>query len=339
MRRPACATAFLCAFFAALPALARATPIPQLVTAKYIYNLSDPNGPVASSWASLSYDPGHKELYVVDKQDGTVGIFNDVGMEIYRFGQDSDLGMILSVAVADDGDLLVLASATRGPPVLYRCNFRGEPKERIELRDVPPKFAADFWPDTLVFRAGRIHLAQKGEMKVLVADASGKCIAAHDFYRELKFDQTKTARGGAPAMHTFNVDGQGTMLFTVAPMFKVYVVSPEGKVDSFGERGGAPGKFNITGGVARDEQGNFYVSDVLKCAVLVFSPEFEFIGQFGDRGWDRDEFIAPLEVAVADGKLYVSQSATRGVSVFQLTVASPPPPAPPPNDGAAAATP
>ena len=162
MRRPAFATAFLFAFLAALPALARAVPS-NLVTAKYLYNLSDPNGPVASSWASLAYDPGHKELYVVDRQDGTVGIFNDVGMEIYRFGQDSDVGLILSVAVADDGDLLVLAAATRGPPVLYRCNFRGEPKDRIVL-DLPQAFAAEFWPDTLVFRAGKMYLAQKGEL-------------------------------------------------------------------------------------------------------------------------------------------------------------------------------
>ncbi len=260
----------------------------------------------------------------MDRQDGTVGIFNDVGMEIYRFGQDSDVGMILSVAVGDGGDLLVLASGTRGPPVIHRCNFRGEPKERIELRDVPAKFAAEFSPDTLVFRAGKLFLAQKGEMKVLVADASGKCLSARDLYREMKFDQTKTARGGVPAMHTFNVDEKGNMLFTVAPMFKVFVITPDGKMDSFGERGGAPGKFNITGGVARDEQGNFYVSDVLKCAVLVFSPEHVFLGQFGERGWDRGDLIAPLELAVADGKLFVSQSATRGVSVFQLTMAAPP---------------
>jgi hypothetical protein len=335
MRRPACTHAILLMLVVALPSLASAA-IPQIVTAKYIYNLSDSNGPVPSSWGSLSYDPEHKELYVIDKQDGTVGIFNDVGMEIYRFGQDSDLGMILSVAVLDGGDLLVLAAATRGPPVIWRCNFRGEPKERIELRDVPAKFAAEFWPDTLAFRAGKIFLVQKGEMKVLVADASGRCLAAHDYFHELQFDKIKTARGGAGAMHTVNVDDKGNVLFTVSPMFKVFVVSPDGKVDSFGERGGAPGKFNITGGVARDEQGNFYVSDVLKCAVLVFSPQFEFIGQFGERGWERGELIAPLEIAVADGKLYVSQSATRGVSVFQLTVAPPPPPPPATTEAAAA---
>jgi hypothetical protein len=342
--------AILSVILTAVPALARAVPGPERVTATYLYDLSNSDGTVASSWASLSYDPAHKELFVVDKQDGTVGIFNDVGMETYRLGEDSDIGTILSVAVADDGDLLVLASATRGPPIIHRCNFRGEPKDRIVL-DLPQAFAAEFWPDTLVFRAGKMYLAQKGQLKVVIADLTGKCLAIHDFYREMKLDQAKSKLDQAkskfdqakskldqakstsrvaqvPAMHAFNVDDQGNMLFTIAPLFQVFVVSPEGKVASFGERGGAPGKFNITGGVARDAQGNFYVSDLLKCAVLVFSPEFEFLGQFGERGWDRGDFIAPLEVSVADGKLYVSQSARRGVSVFQVKVAPPPPPPP-----------
>jgi hypothetical protein len=295
------------------------------VGARYLYHLSDSTGPVASSWASLAYDDKNHELYVIDRQDGTVGIFNDVGMEVYRFGQDSDIGLIVSLAARDDGDLLALAY-DKGEPVIHRLNFRGEPKERIPLQKVPPDFARDFSPETIVFRNGKMYLAQKGNLKVVVADQAGKCLAARDLYHELGFDKTKTIRGGAAAMHTFNVDGQGNLLFTVAAMFKVYVVSPEGKVSAFGERGGAPGKFNITGGVARDEAGNFFVSDVLKCAVLVFDPSFEFIGQFGERGWERGDFIAPLEIAVGGGKLFVSQSATRGVSVFDVAVTLPPPP-------------
>jgi DNA-binding beta-propeller fold protein YncE len=303
-----------------LVALLAAAPVPaRALSSKYLYQLSDSNGPVFSSWASLAYDTEHKELYVVDRQDGTVGIFNEVGMEVYRFGQDSDIGTISSLTVLDGGDLLVLA-ADKGRPVIHRCNFRGEPKERIELSDLPPDFAKDFWPDTIIYRAGSLYLAEKGSLRVVVANASGKCVAAYDFFRKLGFDKTKTARGGAPAMHTFNVDAEGYMLFSVAAMFKVYVVSPDGKVDSFGERGGAPGKFNIAGGVARDERGYIYVSDVLKSAILVFNERYQFLGQFGERGWDRSDLIAPLEIAAAGGKLFVSQSARKGVSVFEVEV-------------------
>lgn len=301
------------------PASAAAVPPPPFQV-KYLYQLSDSNGAIESSWASLAYDAGHKELYVVDQSDGSVGIFNEVGMETYRFGMDAELGSVLSVSVMDNGDLLVLAMM-RGKAVLQRCDFRGVPKTRIELSDLPPEFAKDFSPEIVIYRSGKIFLAQKGAMRVVVADASGKCLATHDFFIELALDKAKGARS-VPAMHAFNVDARGNMLFTVAPVFRVYVVSPEGKATAFGQRGGAPGKFNITGGVARDEHGNIFVSDVLKCAVLAFNENFEFIGQFGARGWGDGDLIGPLEIAVAGGKLYVSQSARRGVSVFQLPTPS-----------------
>lgn len=301
-----------------IPGPAHAVPPPQKVKAKYVYQLSDSTGPVSSSWASLAYDAQHKELYVVDRSDGSVAIFNDVGMEIYRFGNDAEIGTIVSIDVMDGGDLLVLAME-KGSTVLQRCNFRGQPKERIELRNLTPDFAKEFSPDTVAVRGGKLYLADKGRMKVVVADATGNRVEEHDYFSELGLDKLKDLRAGRPGMHTFKVAGDGTVLFTVAPMFKVFLIPPGGQAASFGQKGGAPGKFNIVGGVDRDARGYIFVSDVLKCAILVFDDKFEFVGQFGARGWDREDFIAPLEIAVADGRLYVSQSAGRGVSVLEIS--------------------
>jgi DNA-binding beta-propeller fold protein YncE len=324
MRLPTFTAAVAACAFAMLPRPARAVPPPHNVKAKYLYDVSDNTGTVGSSWANLTYDAEHKELYVVDQHDATVGIFNDVGMEIYRFGDDAEMGTIVGIDVMEGGDLLTL-SMDQGKPVLHRCNFRGDPKQRIELSKVPPDFGKDFAPETVAFRGGKLYLAQRGSMKVLIADASGACLEAHDYFHELGLDKLRDLRAGSPGMRAFTVAADGTMLFTVAPMFKVFVIGPDGKASSFGQRGGAPGKFNITGAAVRDEHGRIFVSDILKCAVLVFDDKFEFLGQFGQRGWDPGDLIAPFDLAVADGKLFVSQSGGRGVSVYEISIQEPAP--------------
>ena len=311
---------------AVLAVTAPGVPPGRAAKGTYLFDVSDNMGPVGSSWASLYYDQEHKELYVVDRSDGTVGIFNDSGMEVYRFGQDSTIGSIVALAVLDDGDLLVLTS-NNGHPMIFRCNFRGEPRNRFEWRDVPPGFETDFWPDAIVARGGKVYLAQKGTLKVLVTDLSGNTLAAHDYFHELGFDKMKNARGGIPAMQSFYVDRDGTLLFAIAPLFKAFLVSPGGKLTAFGERGGSPGRFNVVGGMTRDPAGNLLLTDVLRGVVMIFSPTFEFLGEFAGRGWGDGQLIAPLELAAGAGKVFVSQSAGRGVSVFRYELPPPPPPA------------
>ncbi len=296
----------------------------------WIYDLSDSSGPVPSTWASLAYDTKHHELYVTDRSDGSVGVFNDAGMEVYRFGADEELGTIVDVAPLEEGDLAVLASQ-KGRPVLWRCNFRGERKARISMDKLPPEFANGFFPDRAVARGKRLYLAERGAMKVAVLGLDGAVEETHDFFHQLELDKLKSARGGIPAMQAFNVDEAGNILFTVAPMFRAFIISPSGSVTSFGERGGSPGRFNVVGGITRDSSGRLIIGDVLRCVVMVFTPDLEFRGEFGGRGWGPGDLIAPLDVAFGNGLVFVSQSARRGVSVYRLTVQEPTaPPAPAP---------
>ncbi|HMN03034.1 MAG TPA: hypothetical protein PKC17_09745, partial [Geobacter anodireducens] len=94
----------------------------------------------------------------------------------------------------------------------------------------------------------------------------------------------------------------------------------DGKVDSFGKRGSAPGKFGVPAGIAADGLGNYYISDKLRCAILVFDRQFKFIHEFGGRGDAPGSLVGPDDLAIdAEGKLYVGQLGKRGVSVFKVT--------------------
>jgi DNA-binding beta-propeller fold protein YncE len=89
-------------------------------------------------------------------------------------------------------------------------------------------------------------------------------------------------------------------------------------IATFGQRGSAPGKFNVVGGIARDARGNFYVADMLKSAILVFDREYQFVKEFGYRGYGPGNLVAPASLAASEDKLFVAQVPRRGVSVFRI---------------------
>ncbi len=293
--------------------LAAAVPVrSQAFAASYLHQLTTTGGPLASSVATLAYDPFHHELYVISA--GVVRVFNAVGMEIYAWPEDPALGSVWGVAPLEDGD--VLALRYQGPrPSVLRCNFRGEPVEELQIDGLSSAFASDFRPQAIVSAQGKVLLADRSSKQVLIVDLASASTTSVDLAALLGLDE----RHKDDDIDGFTVDGQGNLVVTVAAAFKVFVVAPDGTVRGFGRSGSAPGKFGTVKGVAVDEAGHFYVADRLKSAVMVFDQEFKFLGEFGHAGNRPGSLYSPYNVLFAEGRLYVSQQARRGVAVFQIS--------------------
>jgi hypothetical protein len=270
----------------------------------------------------LTIDKEKSEVYVSDGSDRSVRIFNENGMEIYNFGEDSDLGNIniIHLAVDQDGNILLLSYKwePKGPTYsIIRCNFRGEVISRFEPHNLPSDFST-FRPNRIIYREDRLYLVDKNQMKVVVTDVNGSYLDGYDLAALLGFSERKRAETGIAG---FTVDRDGNILFTIPVQFQAYRLSPDRKISSFGQRGSAPGKFNIVGGIASDDKGYLYLTDTLKCVVMVFDKDFKFLKEFGYRGFGPANLIAPMELTVDNrGRIYVSQSARRGVSVFQVKI-------------------
>lgn len=300
----------------AIPASAALASVPRAsapVGVSFRHSLATTFGTIPFAGALMNYDRAHGELFVMG--DGVVRVFNESGMETFVFGEDPEVGSIRGVASLENGDLLVQA-AREGGVELVRCNFRGEYIAAIEPKGVPAGYRWAFY-GRMRYEAGKIYLADLGGMRILVLDEEGAFVAAYDVAEKLDLVKEREATG----LRGFNVDRDGNILFTIQPLFSAYVMSPAGELRAFGERGSAPGKFNIVGGIARDDAGNVYVSDILKSAILVFDPELRFVREFGYRGREPGNLAAPEElVATGEGKVFVSQNARRGVSVFQVSM-------------------
>ena len=297
-------------FFAAVPTDAMAE-----VEVHFLYALSNFDGPIPYNWANISVDEANQETYVVDTRERDVAVFNQYGMEVYRFGDDGSLGTVIDVAVKADGKILLFSKAGSRPSIKL-CNFRGEAISELELRNFPAAFS-NFSPDRMVYRQGMIYLLDSGSLRIAVTDSSGLFHNGYDLGSLLGITDSRKREVTQPG--GFNVDHEGNMLFTIPVLFKAYKLSPDGKLTEFGRPGSAPGKFNIVAGIAADDN-YYYVADRLKSAVLVFDHDFQFQKEFGYRGIRPDNLIGPKNLALdGNGRLYVSQVRSRGVSVFQIT--------------------
>jgi len=275
----------------------------------YLFDIATPIGQARSTWAALAYDRGHDELFAVYANQ--VHVFNAAAMESYAFGGDGDLGLVQRVALLEDGGM-VLLSSVEGRPALLKADFRGERQGELKLSGLPATFAG-FLPDKVVAQGGKLHLVQSGQMRVVVTNLDGKVEQAIDLAKLVLAE----SGGMQVGLSGFTVDDEGRYLFTMPLSFVAFVMTPQQELRKFGSRGSVPGKFNVAGAIACDEHGSVFVLDRLRAVVMIWNADLHFVREFGYRGDGPDNLIAPYDLAVGNGKVFVSQAGDRGVKVFQ----------------------
>ena len=279
----------------------------------YLYNLSNFSGTIPYDWTRIVVDTERDEVYVL--YQNLVKIFNENGMEIYSFGEDGDLGNLADISVDKDGNILLLSYKDTQLEII-RCNFRGERVGRIEIKNLPVEFSK-FLPNRMAYLNGNLYLASLNNMRVIITDNSGNFKNGYDMVSILGLNEKDRADS---QMDGFSVDKDGNMLFTIPVFFTAYRLSYDGKIESFGKSGSLPGEFSIVSGIASDKNGNYLVADKLRCVVMVFDNNFNFIAEFGHRGYKAGNLIIPNDLALdSKDRVYVAQGQRRGVSVYKLS--------------------
>jgi streptogramin lyase len=110
---------------------------------------------------------------------------------------------------------------------------------------------------------------------------------------------------------------------------RVTVISPAGTVlHRWGKPGSGPGELkfipgdptvptDVDGKIAVGPDGDVYVSDSGNARVQVFTPEGQFIRQFGRYGSGKGQFLHPFDLAVDNaGSVYVVDDQAGNVSKF-----------------------
>jgi len=291
----------------------------QAISGTFLYNLSNFTGTIPYSWPRVRVDKENHEVYVL--YQNLIRVFNESGMEIYSFGEQLDVGSIVDMEIDKEGDIILLSYKwsefrKKNNFQITRCNYRGEPVSKIEIKNIHPKFS-EFLPNRMVYKSGELYLASLSSMMVAIVDENGNFKKGFDILPMLELEEKEKADA---MMDGFWVDQEGNILFSVPPLFRVYKLYSDGKIEYFGRPGSSPGRFNIVAGIVTDRRGNILAVDKLKCSIMVFDKNFKFITQFSSRGYKPGYLISPDDITI-DGKdrIYVTQGAKRGVSVFKLT--------------------
>lgn len=311
------------------------SPAQAQTSASYLYRLSDFSGPVASLWARIAVDQAKGEIYTLNRSDSVIQIFNDTAMQVFDCGEDLALASSSDIAAAENGELFVLY---RSPAATIRhLNYRGEMINEFKI-DAAELGLQSFKPAYLDYKAGNLYLADAEKMQVIVATATGELLSRFDFRQQIegrvraemknenlresqrKRLQDKLAALKGADLTGFSVDNKGSIFFTIAPLFTAFRATTEGELEEFGTPGGAPGKFGVIASISADSEGNIFVSDRLRCVVLMFDKNFNFLTEFGYRGEQPDNLVVPDDIAIDErnGRIYVAQAANLGVSVFSI---------------------
>jgi hypothetical protein len=265
-------------------------------------------------------DASRDEVYVAEARN--VHVFNAFGMEVHAFRTGEDLGPIRDLAVLPDGSLLVLAYDPTAPPdaprfVLSRRDYRGAPTGLLVPTGVPESLAS-FRPNRLFLQRDRLLLlsTHKGLGAVLALDGAYERTldlrAALGIAGE-EADDVQISGAG--------IDEDGDLLLSIAVLFRVFVVSPDGELRAtWGKSGSGAGAFGNVGGIDADAQGRVYVVDRIRKSVLVFDRESRaFLGEFGGDPRLKGSLGMPSDIALdGHGRAYVTQVGRAGVSVFAV---------------------
>jgi hypothetical protein len=300
--------------------IASAGSAPAAVEVAFLHRLSNFSGVLPYSDVQIHADRYNDEGYV--GEGDAVRVFNAAGMEIFEFIHDAmTLGSILEFAATENGDILILSYCSETMPcpqgaIVTVYNYRGEKQRSFGLSSLPEALAG-FTPNRMLYRNKKLVFASTSSLMVVVTDHDGAYESHTDLLSGLELE--KAARDGAQ-LGGFDVDAQGTILYTIPTAFRAFRRKPGENAESWGKSGTSRGNFGIAGAITADDAGNIIVADRARSVILVFGPNLLFLREFGTTGAKEARLVGPGRIAMGNGgKLYVSQLARRGVAVFSLT--------------------
>lgn len=186
------------------------------------------------------------------------------------------------------------------PPFVETASIRAKNENGILFRQpvsVAPLSDGSFW------------IAAYGSNEILRFDVNG-----------IVADRSRGPVGGFDRPFDIIRLKDGRLAVTEVAADRVSVLSPSGSfLFSFGKKGRGLGDLSGPQFVAADDAGNFYVTDYGNARVGVYDPEGKPLFSFGTAGFAFAGFAAPAGIAFLEGRLYIADSVSGALHVFDTS--------------------
>lgn len=249
----------------------------------------------------LVSDPGHNRIVIFD--DNGVYRFEFSGGEV--FSTPGDLG------VDSEGQIYVVGS-TRAGKRLFVFDFDGIYLQELEL----------FTSDGKRVDIGSMTLSEQDELFVYNANQPGITVFSPDgeLLREIALFEELSERTLNEMIAGTLTAAQGKLFLPLPSMGMVNLYSFEGEfLQSVGYKGSRVGEMSFPVRAALTPDGLLLVLDKHRHNVLCFDQNYQFIGEFGGRGFNPGWFYHPNLLDVdAGGQIYVGQIFSNRIQVCHL---------------------
>jgi len=176
-------------------------------------------------------------------------------------------------------------------------------------------------------RAGRLMkpraIAIDAQDELYLVDIMGRIQVFDADGRYLRGWRTPASENGKPTGLSF--DRQGNLMVADTHYFRILFYTPLGQLLESqtigGKYGFAPGEFTLVTDCEQDSRGNYYVSEYGEYdRIQKFSPQRQFLFQWGGHGSERGQFARPQDLALDEqDRLWVADSCNHRIQVFDAT--------------------
>jgi DNA-binding beta-propeller fold protein YncE len=258
------------------------------------------------------FDRAASELYVVDQGHNRIVIFDFKGTYRFEFSVDVCCGSVHDLVVTSKGSIIVLGSTKDGLRLMrfdFDGTFLGEIDANIPRQGQPLKMTS---------------LAIDGKDRIYILDESVPRIIrlSADFAYDMDFPiltdaNEKTIR--ETVFGALSVSGS-ELLLPISSGGVVYRYGIDGEFHgSLGRPGSKIGELNFPVSTQATGDGMILVLDEKRFAVLCYTGEGRYLGEFGGMGISPGWFYYPSWIAVdANDRVYVSQIFLNRVQVCRI---------------------
>jgi hypothetical protein len=284
--------------------------------AKFLYNLSYPgNDAQFLDPGNVYFDPRHEEVFVTDTRNWRIVIFDKRGRYTFDFRDPDHLACARQVAVDSLGRIFVLRTCRESAISVFEYN--GE-----FLREL--RFANPVTNEALTIDG--IALDEQDRLFVL------SIMPAHIYSYTTTGEPLSDFAIFAEDTLLQNQPGYGTIALVkgkiVIPVpiegFAARYTTDGQLATALGNAGDSEGEFSLPIAAAGDADGNVYVLDKHRHAILQFDDSGRWISETGGRGMSPGWFYHPTCLAiVGNGQAIVGQTYLARIQAVALTPQEP----------------
>ena len=258
---------------------------------------------------------GVSKVYVPDKEQVSIFVFDFAAKDVYRLGGEALLGVLPRVnALAIDGQgKLYITDSTNRRIVIF------DPVTNISTKSLDlSKYVKSIGRIAIDTTRGRIVIPDIADHKLVVTDLDGNHL--------LTIGKKGAGDAEFNAPQAVAIDRQGVIVVADTFNARIQRLNPDGTfINKFGKRGDSGGDLSLPKGVAVDSDGHIYVTDAKEHRVTIYSDKGEYLLSFGGPHAQKPGmpiiaggFMIPLGIYIdKNDRIYVADQQNGRFQVFQ----------------------